>query len=154
MKPLSVSEIMRDWFLLLANMQHGNLYGHEGNSNRWAVTEPEIWESSPKKYGKLDIARRFQVGTKHPGHPSVTAKILWSPAVFYNNIFIRRYAIHFHFSIISHTHFFLSLWFQSIFFMFRIFHKFFFRSLPFIFITLAKPQGKHIRWEWLSLPSC
>lgn len=70
-------------------------------------------------------------------------KVLKSPGMLYDRIFIKRYIIYFHFSSLSHKHLLpCPCGFSQSFFMFHIFHKFFITSLLFVFKTLLKPWGK------------
>lgn len=83
-----------------------------------------------------------------------TAKLLQSPVVLYNSFYQKLCHLSSFLQSLISTYFLFPVVSVSLFFMFRIFHKSFIISLPFMCKTLLKPWGKHIRWQGLSLQSC
>lgn len=91
--------------LVSALVQQENLYGQKGNSSRWTVLVPEVWESNQKKHQATLCGKQMPRGEKAPWvlicRPD---KIQQSTERVYDKIFIKSRIIYLHFSIISHKH--------------------------------------------------
>lgn len=153
---LSISEITEDRLVSALGIQLENLYGQNGNSSRRTVTELRDLGIKSKEIWETLCSKQIPGGDRVPWE-STCLQIKYCKALQWSTTQFLSKEMSFVFispSPLISTYFLLPMVSLNLFFMVHIFNTFFLTSLPFVFKTLLKPWGKHIRWERLSLQSC